>query len=221
MTVIRNAALAFAIMAATPAFAQSTQNHDAHHPDAGTPSAEAQQAPPSGDTARPGMSGPGMMGGAGPGAMMGAAGQHSGMMGPGGMMDGDMMDNMRRMMGMMSMMGAGMPRGAEHIEGRLAFLKTELKITDAQAPEWNVFADAVRANAKAMAETHKQVMSQGSPKTLPERLALEQKAMTAHLEAFNTTTSALDKLYDALSVDQKKVADEIIVGPMGMPIGMM
>ena len=221
MTVIRNAALAFAILTATPAFAQSTQDHDAHHPDTGTSSAEAQQAPLSGDTARPGMSGPGMMGGGGPGAMMGAAAQHPGMMGPGGMMDGDMMDNMRRMMGMMSMMGAGMRLGAEHIEGRLAFLKTELKITDAQAPQWNVFADAVRANAKAMADTHKQVMSQGSPQTLPERLALQQKAMTAHLDAFNTTTGALDKLYDALSADQKKVADGIIVGPMGMPMGMM
>lgn len=216
MTVIRNAALAFAILTATPAFAQNTQDQDTHHPDTGTPSGEVQQAPPSGDTARPGMPGPGMMGGA-----MGAAGQRPGMMGPGGMMGGDMMDNMRRMMGMMSMMGAGMRPGAEHIEGRLAFLKTELKITDAQTPQWNVFADAVRANAKAMADTHKQVMSQGSPKTLPERLALQQKAMTAHLDAFNTTTSALDKLYDALSAEQKKVADEIIVGPMGMPMGMM
>ena len=221
MAVIRNAVLAFAILTAAPGYAQSTQNHDAHHPDTGTPPAEAQQAPVSGDTARPGIPGPGMTGGGGPGAMMGAAVQHPGMMGPGGMMGGDMMDNMRRMMGMMSMMGAGMRPGAEHIEGRLAFLKTELKITDAQAPEWNVFADAVRANAKAMAETHKQAMSQGSPKTLPERLALQQKAMTAHLDAFNTTTGALDKLYDALSVEQKKVADGIIVGPMGMPMGMM
>ena len=37
---------------------------------------------------------------------------------------------------------------AGHVEGRLAFLKTELKITDAQLPLWNAVADAVRANAK-------------------------------------------------------------------------
>jgi hypothetical protein len=30
----------------------------------------------------------------------------------------------------------GMPMMAEHIEGRLAFLKTELKFTDAQLPLW-------------------------------------------------------------------------------------
>ena len=41
---------------------------------------------------------------------------------------------------------------AGHVEGRLAFLKTELKITDAQLPLWNAVADAIRANAKGMGE---------------------------------------------------------------------
>ena len=213
MIIIRKAALAVAILIATPAFAQTAQDHDAHHPDTGTAAAQAQPAPPTGEPARPGMPAGGMMGGTGPGAMMGSGG--------GDMMGGDMMDNMRRMMGMMSMMGAGMRPGAEHIEGRLAFLRTELKITEAQTRQWNAFADAVRANAKTMTGMHKQTRSQGSPKTLPERLELERKAMTAHLDALNRTTGALDKLYSTLSVDQKKVADEIIVGPMGMPIGLM
>lgn len=42
---------------------------------------------------------------------------------------------------------------AGHVEGRFAFLKTELKITDAQLPLWNAVADAMRANAKSMSET--------------------------------------------------------------------
>jgi hypothetical protein len=180
MTVVRKAALAVAILAAAPAFAQTTQDQDAHHPNTGTPAAQVQPAPLTGGTG-PGVPSAGMMGGTGSGAMTGA--QRPGMMGSGAMVGGDMMDNMRRMMGVMSMMGASMRPGAEHIEGRLAFLKTELKITDAQAPQWNAFADAVRANAKAMADTHQQVMSQGAPKALPERLALEQKGMTAHLDA--------------------------------------
>jgi hypothetical protein len=44
----------------------------------------------------------------------------------------------------------GMHMMTEHIEGRLAFLKTELKITDAQLPLWNAFAQAMRDNATAM-----------------------------------------------------------------------
>jgi LTXXQ motif family protein len=233
MTVIRNAALAVAMSAAMPAFAQTAQDQDTHHPESEA-AAPTQPAPPTG-TQGFGMPGAGMMGGTGPSGMMGPGGPGMmgagrmmgpgaggfGMMGSGGMMGGDMMENMSRMMGMMSMMGTGMRAGTGHIEGRLAFLKAELKITEAQSPEWNAFADAVRGNANAMAETHQRVMSQGAPKTLPERLALEQKAMTAHLDALKKTTDALDKLYGSLDADQKKTADAIIIGPMGMPMGMM
>src|SRR5579864_6917735 len=35
-----------------------------------------------------------------------------------------------------------------HIEGRIAFLKAELKITDAQAPQFDKVAQAMRDNAK-------------------------------------------------------------------------
>jgi len=203
MTIFRTGALAVALLAAMPAFAQTAQEHEAHHPNAGA-------AAPSPPSASP----------TGPAGMMGPDAQGPGMMGPGTMMGGDMMEGMRRMMGMMSMM-SGMRPGASHIEGRIAFLKAELKIADAQAPQWNAFADTVRDNAKSMAEAHQSTMSSGAAKTLPERLALEEKALTAHLEALKKTASALNKLYDTLSVDQKKVADEIIVGPMGMPMGMM
>src|SRR5690349_15695774 len=68
----------------------------------------------------------------GPGGMMGQMGP--GMMGPGMMGQGGM-----PMMGMMQ----------RHVEGSIAFLKTELKITDAQLPLWNAVADAIRANAKS------------------------------------------------------------------------
>jgi hypothetical protein len=68
----------------------------------------------------------------------------------------EMMNNMSMMhsMGMMQrmgMMGGGMGGMAtiDRVEGRIAFLRAELKITDAQADVWNGFADALRANAKS------------------------------------------------------------------------
>src|SRR5262249_58539212 len=72
---------------------------------------------------------------------------------PGGMTGGGdmpMMGMMRMMMARdgMAMMGAM----ARHVEGRLAFLKTELKITDAQLPLWDAVADAMRANSKIMSD---------------------------------------------------------------------
>ena len=49
----------------------------------------------------------------------------------------------------------------DHIEGRIAFLKAELKITDVQMPQWNAFADTLRANAQRMREMRTTMMQGG------------------------------------------------------------
>ena len=148
-------------------------------------------------------------------------------MGPGMMQRGMERDQMGQGMAGPGMMhGAMMPMmmgaGTSHTEGRLAFIKTELKITDAQTPQWNVFADVVRANASAANDMHRSMASQQkSGSTLPERLAMEDKMLSAHVQASRKIQEALTKLYDVLSPEQKKVADGIVIGPMGMPMGMM
>ncbi|HXP76132.1 MAG TPA: Spy/CpxP family protein refolding chaperone [Stellaceae bacterium] len=141
----------------------------------------------------------------GPGAMPGWQGQ-------GGMMGGGMR-------GMMMGGGAAGWRGGmmvDHVEGRLAFLKTELKITDAQMPLWSSFADALRSTAAAMNGMHQQMMQGSMPDTLPARLDLRERMLSAHLEALKSMRAALDPLYAALSDEQKKLADELMVGRMGM-----
>ena len=127
------------------------------------------------------------------------------------------------MMGMMRMgpdgMG-GMPMMAAmagHVEGRLAFLKTELKITDTQLPLWNKVADVIRANAKSISEMMSGgMMGSSQTATLPEKLAAREKMMAAHLEALRKFKTAVAPLYAALSDEQKKTADELLIGPMGM-----
>jgi hypothetical protein len=135
---------------------------------------------------------------------------------PGGAMPGagdmPMMGMMRMMMGRDGM--AGMSMMAGHVEGRLAFLKTELKISDAQLPLWNAVADAIRANAKGMGAMSEGMMGSAQPTTLPDKLALREKMMTAHLEALRRLKTAVDPLYAALSDEQKKTADELLMGPM-------
>ena len=138
---------------------------------------------------------------------------------PGGPMGGagemPMMGMMRMIMGQDGMGGMGMMSG--HAEGRVAFLKAELKITDAQLPLWNAVADAIRANAKGMSEMMSGMMGRSqSTATLPEKLASREKMMTAHLEALRKFKAAVDPLYAALSDEQKKTADELLIGPMGM-----
>jgi hypothetical protein len=129
-------------------------------------------------------------------------------------MGGQQMGGMR-MMGMMRMMMMQNAM-AEHVEGRIAFLKTELKITDAQQPLWNAVADAMRANAKEMTDMMPMMRSMMQPSaTLPEKLAAREKMMTANLDAFRKLKAAVEPLYAALNDDQKKTADELMIGPMG------
>jgi len=125
------------------------------------------------------------------------------------------------MMGMMQMM-MGQHGMAGHIEGRIAFLKTELKITEAQQPLWDAVADAMRANTKDMTGMANCMSMMQSPGTLPEKLAAREKDMSAQLEALRKLKMAVEPLYAALSEDQKKTADQLMVGPMGiMSMGMM
>lgn len=184
--------------------------------------AHAQQSPQS----MPGWQMHGPMSGQGMTMSPGMMG--TGMMGPG-------------MMPMMGMMDPG-----QHIEGRIAFLKTELRITEAQSPQWNTFADALRANANRMSEqwagmmpgtmmgsgtmrsgtvpmmrgamTPGMMMSgqAGSAMSLPERLDWAEKHMTARLEVLQAMKGATTPLYGVLSDEQKGLADQLIHGPMGM-----
>jgi hypothetical protein len=121
-------------------------------------------------------------------------------------------------MPMMGMMGGRMMEMMEsHAEGRLAFLKTELKITDAQSAPWNAFAEAVRANAKGMQEMHAAMMDQRTQSAaLPDRLGLHEKMLSAHLDAARRLSAAVGPLYAAFTDEQKKTADELM-----MPMGMM
>jgi hypothetical protein len=131
-------------------------------------------------------------------------------------MMGDMRSMMSMMRNMQTMMGAQSGMMMPDVEGRLAALKTELKITDAQAPQWNRFADALRAAAKSMNGLFAQMMQPGATTTLPTRLDRHEKMLSAHLNALRTLKDAVEPLYASLSDEQKTLADGLMIGPMGM-----
>jgi hypothetical protein len=150
-------------------------------------------------------------------------------MGGRGMMGNMPMANMMQMMGMMGQRGseagcAGMGGMAtiDRVEGRIAFLRTELKITEAQSSAWNAFADALRANAKSLGEVRASMMPQAAAgqQGLVDRLALHEKWLTARLEGTRAIKSALTSLVGTLSDEQKKSADELLAPHMGMMAGM-
>ncbi|MGH1479312.1 MAG: Spy/CpxP family protein refolding chaperone [Geminicoccales bacterium] len=110
-------------------------------------------------------------------------------------------------------------------DGRLAFLKTELKITEKQAAAWNKLAETIRTTS----ETHRDMMKSRMEehrsgefikKPLTERLAYQQTHLEARLEQVKSVSEAVDGLYAVLDATQKKVADEIVLPMMGMGGGM-
>jgi hypothetical protein len=106
---------------------------------------------------------------------------------------------------------------ASHIEGRLAYIKAELKVTDAQDPLWSAYAVAARDNAKTMIARCTTTMGKrDSQASLPERLDQNEQLMAAQLDAMRAMDKALKPLYAALSDGQKKTADQLFWGPMGM-----
>ena len=201
------------MLAAAPSatWAQAPAAGDPHHPpQAATPApAPAQPGSP------PGHSGMGMMGGGMP--MMNMMG------------DMPMMHMMHmHMMAMMRMMEMDQGMAAiDRIEGRIAFLRAELKITDAQASAWNAFADALRANAQKLGQaraavTHQPAAGQHHAATMAERLDTQERWLQARLEGTRALKSALTSLYGTLSDEQKKTADELLAPHMGMGMrGMM
>jgi LTXXQ motif family protein len=101
---------------------------------------------------------------------------------------------------------------ATHAEGRIAFLKAELGITDAQKTVWDAYAAALTKNLQdmqAMRVTMKKVMEAKSP---VERLDAHLTAMDGRVASLKEVKPTLAALYAALSDDQKKKADQILTG---------
>lgn len=143
------------------------------------------------------------------------------MMGHGGMGQGMSTCDHMPMMGRMQF--------GQHVEGRIAFLKAELKITDPQTAQWNAYAEALRANANRMQAFGSEMMSKGmmnhglmsqgqagKPPSVPEYLALAERHMAAHMEMLAEIKGPLMGLYGVLTEEQKHLADELLMGHMGM-----
>jgi hypothetical protein len=203
-------ALLLIATAATPIWAQAPAANDPHHP---APSATPTPAPtqPPSQSNQPGAGG--------------AQGMTGGMPMMINMMSGNMpmMNMMGTMMSMMGMSGPGMGGMAtiDRVEGRIAFLRTELKITEAQASAWSAFADALRANAKRLGDMRASMMNlsgagQQQAATFADRLGLQEQWLVARLEGTRAFKAAFVNLYGVLSDQQKQTASELLAPHMGM-----
>jgi hypothetical protein len=117
----------------------------------------------------------------------------------------------------------------DRVEGRIAFLKAELKITDAQNAQWEPVAKAMRDQSAAMTKLREDFRAtreaarteaekrKDQPLTAPEALArreqmsqMQAKAIAARTDGQKQFATAFNTLYDGLSAEQKKTADALL-----------
>ena len=101
---------------------------------------------------------------------------------------------------------------ASFAEGRIAFLKAELAITDAQKDAWEAYAAALKRNLESMQGMGQAMHAMADAKTPVERLDARIGMMDTRLAALKELKPALQGLYGALSAEQKKKADEVLTG---------
>lgn len=136
-----------------------------------------------------------------------------GMAGMAGM--ADMMQSMHTMMMGPDMAGMGT---IDRVEGRIALLRAELKITDAQTSAWNTFADALRTNAQKLGALRPAMMPQAgsAAQTLADRLDVQERWLTARVEGTRAIKAAFTPLFSTFSEDQKKTANELFGPHLGL-----
>jgi hypothetical protein len=132
-----------------------------------------------------------------------------GMMGP-GMMDSGMGGPMScsTQAGM-----AGAP--SSYLEGRLAFVKAELAIDQAQESDWQAFAAAVRDRAQPMFHgMHGMHDAVADGSGFPARIDARIKMLDDRLSGLKAIRGAAVGLYDHLNQEQKQKADTLL--PMSL-----
>ena len=103
--------------------------------------------------------------------------------------------------------GPGFGDPAAAVEGRLAYLKAELKITKAQEGAWKKYSDEARKQAESMRAT-RTAMQGAATANAADRMELHNKLMKTRLEQSEKITAAFKELYAALTPEQKALADQ-------------
>jgi hypothetical protein len=90
---------------------------------------------------------------------------------------------------------------------RLETLKSTLGITQSQEAAWQSFADSATKQAQNRLAWFDKMHQAQTPRTTPEWLAQQDEAIKQHQADRQAVTSALKKLYDELTPEQRALID--------------
>jgi hypothetical protein len=95
---------------------------------------------------------------------------------------------------------------AQRAERHLDMLKAEIKPTPAQEPLWQAFAEKSKEQAGKGLQAFKNQQAD-TKLTAPERMAQMQTMLEGRLAAMKDVSDSFNRLYAALSPEQKQAAD--------------
>ncbi len=107
-----------------------------------------------------------------------------------------------------SMQQGGMMEPGARVEQRLTRLKSELKLTAQQEPLWQAFAERSKAEAGKGIQAMRERMKEDTQVSAPERMAQMQGIMKQRLAAMESVNESFNRLYSALTPEQKSAADK-------------
>jgi hypothetical protein len=98
---------------------------------------------------------------------------------------------------------------AARVEARIKQLHGELKIAQAEEAQWKDFTDVMRSNAREMGQAAQQIGQQADSMTALQSMQSYEQLTEANLQRLQKLLPAFAALYNAMSADQKKVADQV------------
>jgi periplasmic protein CpxP/Spy len=96
------------------------------------------------------------------------------------------------------------------VDGRIAFLKTELKITPAQESQWQQVAAAMHDNATALDQAVTIARQSRGPMDAVQRIAMREQFAKIRADNDARLLAAFKPLYAALSPEQQQVANQLV-----------
>ena len=95
------------------------------------------------------------------------------------------------------------------VDGRIAFLKAELKITPAQESQWQQVATAMHDNAKALDQTIMTARQDRGAMDAVQRLELREQFAKLRADNDARLLAAFKPLYASLSPEQQQTANQL------------
>ena len=97
----------------------------------------------------------------------------------------------------------------ERVEHRINELHAQLRITPAERPQWDKFAEVMRENARDMDQAFIQRSQQFQSLNALQNMQSYEMIAEAHAQHLQKLVPAFEDLYNAMPEQQKRIADQV------------